>query len=107
MDFKKRVIQPSIEQINEHSPLWVKWDQRKTGRRVSHLVFTFGEKAPGETGVDANKSNKHKPKRKSNQSAQGAIYGIPTSVIEAAAQPGESYEDAALRLLEEAAKRKK
>lgn len=103
-DFKKRVIQPSIEQINEHSPLWVKWDQRKTGRRVSHLVFTFGEKSPGEAGVI---DNKHKPKRKSSsRSAQGAIYGIPMSVIEAAAQPGESYEDAALRLLEEAARRK-
>lgn len=102
-DFKKRVIQPSIEQINEHSPLWVKWDQRKTGRRVSHLVFTFGEKAPEEAGVS---NNKHKPKRKSSRNAQGAIYGIPMSVIEDAAQPGESYEDAALRLLEEAARRK-
>ena len=103
-DFKKRVIQPSIEQINEHSPLWVKWDQRKTGRRVSHLVFTFGEKSPGEAGVI---DNKYKPKRKSSsRNAQGAIYGIPMSVIEAAAQPGESYEDAALRLLEEAARRK-
>jgi len=105
-DFKKRVIQPSIEQINEHSPLWVKWDQRKTGRRVSHLVFTFGEKALGEVGVSNNRSNKHKPKRKSSRSDQGAIYGIPMSVIGAAAQPGESYEDAALRLLEAAARRK-
>lgn len=105
-DFKKRVIQPSIDQINEHSPLWVKWDQRKTGRRVSHLVFTFGEKAPGEAGMSGNKSNKHKPKRESSRSAKGAIYGIPMGLIEAAAQPGESYEDAALRLLEEAAKRK-
>lgn len=101
-DFKKRVIQPSIEQINEHSPLWVKWDQRKTGRRVSHLVFTFGEKAPGEADVSGNKSKKYKLKRKGSKSVQGAIYGIPMSVIEAAAQPGESYENAALRLLEEA-----
>ncbi|GAB2731474.1 hypothetical protein GCM10027172_26000 [Halomonas garicola] len=43
-DFKRRVLEPAVEQINEHSPLWCKWDQRKTGRRVSHLVFTFGEK---------------------------------------------------------------
>ena len=105
-DFKKRVIQPSIEQINEHSPLWAKWDQRKTGRRVSHLVFTFGEKFPKEADVGGRKSNKQKSKRKSSRSAQGAIYGIPMSIIEAAAQPGESYEDAALRLLEEAPRRK-
>ena len=105
-DFKKRVIQPSIEQINEHSPLWVKWEQRKTGRRVSHLIFTFGEKEPEEASVNGERTSKRKPTRQNRRSSQGAIYGIPMSVIEAAAQPGESYEDAALRLLEEAAKRK-
>jgi plasmid replication initiation protein len=105
-DFKKRVIQPSIEQINEHSPLWAKWEQRKTGRRVSHLIFTFGEKEPEKASVTGERSSKRKPTRKTSRSSQGAIYGIPMSVIEAAAQPGESYEDAALRLLEEATKRK-
>ena len=34
--------------------------------------------------------------------SQGAIYGIPMSVIESRAQPGESAEDVALRVLEEA-----
>ena len=105
-DFKKRVIQPSIEQINEYSPLWVKWEQRKTGRRVSHLIFTFGEKEPEEASVNGEGSSKRKPTSKTSRSSQGAIYGIPMSVIEAAAQPGESYEGAALRLLEEANKRK-
>lgn len=105
-DLKKRVIQPSIEQINEHSPLWVKWEQRKTGRRVSHLIFTFGEKEPKEASVNGEGSSKRKPTSKTSRSSQGAIYGIPMSVIEAAAQPGESYEGAALRLLEEANKRK-
>lgn len=94
-DFKKRVLQPAIEQINEHSPLWVKWEQRKTGRRVSHLVFTFGEKKPGEIA-----DKPRKPKRTAPQT-KGALYGIPMAAIEAKAQPGESYEDAALRILEE------
>ena len=98
-DFKRWVIQPAVEQINEHSPLWVKWDQRKTGRRVSHFVFTFGEKA------------REKPQKKSRKSqtkqgsAPGAIYGIPMSVIVARARPGESHEDAALRILEESRQR--
>lgn len=98
-DLKKRVIQPSIEQINEQSPLWVKWEQRKTGRRVSHLVFSFGEKAPEKP----QKQRKNKTKGEAGdhpQTISGALYGIPMSTIKAQAQPGESYEDAALRILE-------
>ena len=96
-DFKRWVIQPAIEQINAHSPLWVKWDQRKTGRRVSHLVFSFGEKLPKKLAKAGEPSRKSK-----NRNIKGAIYGIPKAVIEAKAKQGESYEDAALRLLDEA-----
>lgn len=97
-DFKKRVIEPAVEQVNEHTSIWVKWDQRKTGRRVSHLIFTFGEKKPVK---------KQKPKTRTNtkrndQKAKGARFGIPQAVIEANARPGEDYETAALRILEEA-----
>ncbi|MDR5900382.1 replication initiation protein [Halomonas vilamensis] len=93
-DLKRWVIEPAVKQVNEHSPLWCKWDQRKTGRRVSHLIFTFGEK----------KSVKEqKPKTRTNdQKAKGARFGIPQAVIEANARPGEDYETAALRILEEA-----
>lgn len=103
-DFKKRVIEPAVEQINELTPLWVKWDQRKTGRKVSHFVFTFGEKAskkPLKTSKD-----KTSTKTASNRpNGLGALYGIPRQVIEAQARPGESYEDTALRLLEESKKK--
>lgn len=91
-DLKRRVIVPAMEQINEHSPLWCKWDQRKTGRRVSHLVFTFGEKA----------QKKPQERRKiEGNNPKGAIYGIPMAIIKAYAKPGESESDAALRLLDE------
>ncbi len=43
-DLKKRVIDPAVEEINNHSDMWCKWEQRKTGRRVTHLIFTFGSK---------------------------------------------------------------
>ena len=43
-DFKKRVIVPAVTQINEHSPLKVEWSQKKTGRCVTHIVFSFHEK---------------------------------------------------------------
>lgn len=99
-DFKRWVIQPAIDQINEHSPLWVKWEQRKTGRKITHLAFSFGEKT---------QESRHKPQKdksrgtagKEPKNSSGALYGIPMAVIEKMAQPGESYEDAALRLLDE------
>lgn len=47
-DLKKYVIDPSIKQINEHTPITVEWNQRKTGRRVSHLLFFFTEKQQPE-----------------------------------------------------------
>lgn len=98
-DFKRRVIEPGVEQINEHSPLWVKWDQRKTGRRVSHLVFRFGEKTSEQPKKKGR--NRHTNEKSSSPKGKGARFGIPQAVIEANAHPGESYEDAALRLLEE------
>lgn len=99
-DFKRRVIEPAVAQINEHSPLWVKWDQRKTGRRVSHLVFTFGEKTPKASQKPRRSKAKGNVGGKS-PNASGSIYGIPMAVIETHARPGESHEDAALRILEE------
>lgn len=99
-DFKRRVIEPAVGQINELSPMWVKWDQRKTGRKVTHLAFTFGEKALEKP----NKTQKKKPNGNAGggrENATGARYGIPQETIKAKALPGENYDDTALRLLEE------
>ena len=43
-NFKKRVIDVAVSQINEHSDLAVRYEQRKTGRTVSHLKFVFEPK---------------------------------------------------------------
>jgi len=43
-DLKKYVIEPAVSDINEFSDYQVKWTQRKTGRRVTHLTFEFSEK---------------------------------------------------------------
>ncbi|WP_228394513.1 replication initiation protein, partial [Pseudomonas helleri] len=34
-DFKLRVLDPAIAQINEHSPIMVGWTQKKTGRKIT------------------------------------------------------------------------
>jgi len=87
-DFKKYVISISITQINELSPLWVKWEQRKTGRHITHLMFTFGEKQPTKSKL-----------KSPNPETRDPGYAIPRSTIELNARPGESYEEAAERLL--------
>lgn len=96
-DFKRWVVQVAVDQVNEHSPFWVKWKQRKTGRRVTHLIFTFGEKA-----AKKEKQLKQDKKLAEGSAKPSALYGIPMSLIEERARPGESYDDAALRILEEA-----
>ena len=82
-DFKKRVLDPAIKDINKNSDLWVKWSQKKTGRKVTDLIFKFGLK----------EESKQKPKK-----SEIRIQGIEKSVIEKSARPGETYEQAALRL---------
>jgi hypothetical protein len=44
-NFKKRVIDVALVQINAHSDLTVSYIQRKTGRNVTHFLFTFAPKA--------------------------------------------------------------
>lgn len=100
-DFKRWVIEPAVEQINEHSPLQVKWDQRKTGRRVTHLTFTFSEKPSERLSKTAGGKARAKAAKPQQRSAS-ALYGIPMAIIEKNARSGELCEDTALRLLDEA-----
>lgn len=80
-DFKSRVLAPAIKDINKNSDLWVKWTQKKTGRKVTGLIFQFGIK------------EKQKPSK-----SEIKIQGIEKSVIEKHARRGEIYEEAALRI---------
>jgi plasmid replication initiation protein len=82
-DFKKRVLDPAIKDINKNSDLWVTWKQKKTGRNVTHLIFKFGLK----------EEQKQKP-----QKSEIKILGVEKSVIEKHARRGETYEQAALRI---------
>ena len=40
-DFKKSVIDVAVSQINEYTDLEVSYDQRKSGRTVTHLICLF------------------------------------------------------------------
>lgn len=80
-DLKRWVLEPAIEQINEHSPLQVSWTQRKAGRRITHLVFDYVQKNSGKSGIKANGKLK-----------------LSEAEIARHARPGESWEQARLRL---------
>jgi len=58
-DFKKRVINIAIKEINEHSDIHISpLKQRKAGRIVTHFIFTFALKEPLKT---SSKPTKTKP----------------------------------------------
>ena len=44
-DFKKRVLEPSIQQINEHTDINVMYEQHKRGRIITAFSFDFKQKA--------------------------------------------------------------
>ena len=43
-NFKKRVLEPSIKQINEHTDITVTYEQHKKGRLISGFSFRFKQK---------------------------------------------------------------
>lgn len=79
-DFRRWVIEPSIEQINQHSPLQVSWSQRKTGRKISHLLFEFF------------------PKQSIKKSKRIKVKPITETELSQLALPGETKDQALQRL---------
>lgn len=113
-DFKRWVLDPAVEQINVHSPLTVRWDQRKTGRRVTHLVFTYVNKTKAQLKAAAKSAEQPKePKPKAAEKPDDAPgyaasiaqrYGLSPAYISRHARPGEGWEAAAARLAKAKAK---
>lgn len=81
-ELKRRVIQPAINQINEHSDLWVKLNQRKSGRSVVAFIFTFGEKVEKKPLPEAPATKKRMTQQEMARMAR----------------PGESWEELKRRL---------
>ena len=94
-DLKRWVIDTAVDQINEHSPLNVSYEQIKTGRKVTHIHFTFKEKS---------KSIEHKSKQNNFYKltdSQINMFGNQLSRLHEVshlAQQGESYDDLAIKI---------
>jgi plasmid replication initiation protein len=80
-DFKKYVIDPAVKDINQHSNLTVSWTQRKTGRNVTHLIFSFAEKPP-ETKARLKQSKSATTKPAENPPAIALIYPATLTDLE-------------------------
>ncbi len=83
-NFKRKVIDASVKQINAHTDITTSYTQRKTGRNVTHLNFKIDAKETGPTPVK-------KP-------------SLTRAYVEKNARPGESYETAMARLRAERAR---
>ena len=48
-----KVLDRAIKQINQHTDITVKYEQHKTGRKITAMSFTFKQKAaPKQTAID-------------------------------------------------------
>lgn len=95
-DLKRWVIDTAVNQINEHSPLQVTYEQIKTGRKVTHIQFTFKEKIQYITEKATQEYKFHKLTE-----TQINMFGNQLSRLHELshlAQQGESYTDLAIRI---------
>ncbi len=81
-DFKLRVLDKAMADINQHSDIKASYTDKKTGKKITHLAFTFAIKIRGEGASPA-------PKK---------AVKMDRAFIEKHARPGETYEQAGQRL---------
>jgi len=79
-DFKKRVIDVAVLQINEYSDIKISYEQKKTGRAITHFIFKI------ESKIKTTAEKKKSPI-------------INKEYIEKNALPGESYKQAYSRIM--------
>ena len=51
-DFKKRIIEPSLKKINEHTDITATYEQRKLGRTITDFSFSFQQKKQVDKKTD-------------------------------------------------------
>jgi len=98
VDLKKRVIDPAVEEINQHSNIWVKYGQRKSGRTITHFQFQFGLKDKPQ-----NLEKKHLSEEEINRQARPGesratvIARLTGTSLSEIAKPGETFDQALRR----------
>jgi plasmid replication initiation protein len=88
-NFKRKVLDFAIKQINEHTDITAEYEQHKKGRTISGFSFTFTLKNPNRdllTGTTDNERARPKRKRITRAEAEGM------------ARPGEEWPELVKRL---------
>lgn len=86
-NFKRRVLDASIEQINKHTDISAEYEQHKRGRSIIGFSFTLKLKNSARQTIESNNKSKRKV--------------ITKSEAEALARPGESWSELLDRLKSE------
>lgn len=68
-DFKRRVLDAAISQINAHTDITVKYDQHKKGRSISGFSFSFKQKNQPKTISTTKKSRQRITKKEAEAMA--------------------------------------
>lgn len=97
-DFKKRVLDLAVSQINEHTDILISYEQKKAGRVITGFVFSFNPKKQ-PTDVTTKLKNK---RTKSTDPRDIEVLLKDESWVAKHAQTGESWEQVRARLRQEA-----
>jgi plasmid replication initiation protein len=92
-DLRRYVIEPAINQVNEHSPLQVDYEVMRTGRKISHLKFSIDTKRLPKDFVLEQPNAKPKRSEKPKKPVQLSAYELSRL-----ARPGETTSAALTRL---------
>jgi len=98
-DLKKRVIDPAVEEINQHSNFWVKYGQRKSGRNITHFQFQFGLKDKPQPlerkRVTEEDINRH---ARPGETTGAVVARLSGRSLDKVAKPGETFDQVLKRI---------
>lgn len=95
-NFKRKILDFSISQINEHTDILVGYEQHKAGRVITGFSFTFSQKKQLKDVTPDTKKAKPKPTEDLNTLLHDKKF------LEKHARAGESWDDVRSRLKNEA-----
>ena len=102
-NFKSRVLNPAIKQINEHTDITVKYEQHKQGRIITGFTFKFVVKAKTQKAIES-KRDADTPdmltslKMTDKQRGTFAAKLSRMSELSTHSKPGENYQQFAARI---------
>lgn len=95
-DFKRRVLDPAVAQINAHTDITATYQQHKRGRTITGLSFSFAVKARNER--DPNTVDMLSGTTDAEAGGKRPRQTISKAKAESMARPGETYPELYKRL---------